>query len=157
MLSFLFVILNAINVISVNFFIEEHSSFNQSRSIYLMMIASLLEILLTIEYNFFLCISFLILNVAISLSIDIVRNDENLFFLEFIIDFVMLLIGILFKKDISTLLRENFNKNYKLIRYFSYCRDLIDNMNCYVFTMKNKKNFVYNENFKKHLMFIQKK
>ena len=157
MVSSMIIFLNTFNLIVLNFFVRGNAYVIQMRSIYILIICSFLDILLSIDYNFFLFITFFMINLILCLAVAIIKNDEDLLFIEFTVSFTFLLVAILFKKDISTLLRENFIQNYKFKRYFSYCNDLIDNMNGYLFTIKNKNILVYNENFKKHLSNIQKK
>ena len=69
--------------------------------------------------------------------IAIFKNDFLLRYLEVVICFCMLIIVVYFKKNNSILIRENFIKNYKFLRYFAYCYDLINSMNGFQFSLKN--------------------
>lgn len=51
------------------------------------------------------------------------------------------------KKYYSILQRENFLQNYKLNKLFSYCNDLINNMNGLQFTFKSNNILIFNQKF----------
>lgn len=68
--------------------------------------------------------------------------------LVLVISAFSLIIAIIFKRFVILLSRTNFLQQYMFRKYYSYCNDLIDNMNGFHISLKNRKILKFNENFK---------
>ena len=156
LISFCFVSMQMVNAILSNFFLSTDFGIFQLRTVYIMIIFSMIEILLSIDYSFFLCLSYFLINSAVCIAIPIYIDDGSKRYVETIIAVSFICIMIYFKIKTCIITRENFIQKYKFRRYFSYCYDLINSMNGFQFSRKNNKILFFNKSFKNHLLNIVK-
>jgi len=145
-------LVNCYSAIIVQFYFISNLNGVQIREAYVMIIITLFELVFTYEINIIIFLFYYLIVVATLLSITFIELLVDRERYQGIVIFTLVAFSFyIFKKDKSYILRQNFLNNYKLNKLFSYCNDLINNMNGQHFVIKNKKIEIYNENFKKFI------
>lgn len=152
-LSILISLINIYAILLTNYFYKRCRESIQIREFYILIFFSFFEISFTYEFNFFMFLYFLVINITTAIFIYIIKMPTDSGRYKEIISALLITLGCcIMKRESSLLLRDKYIQNHKLNKYFSYSFDLINSMNGLQFTLKNKQMLLYNEVFKKYLM-----
>lgn len=119
------------------------------RGVYGMMIMIIIFMVFTYEMNLLIFMFYFITNMGILIAIIFLNLEVSKDrYVDFVL-FILVSISIyFFKTDKAKLIRDNFLNNNKLFKLFSFCNNLMNNMNAQHFMIKSNKIEEYNESFK---------
>lgn len=118
------------------------------KSLYTLTLLSTLEILFSYESSIIFPFVILIINITSYLIIFAKYSQLKENAISLFISGLAIISFIVYKRYIIELNRVNFLQHYIFKKYSYYYNDIINNMNGYQFTMKNKELLKFNENYK---------
>ena len=154
LISYTIVIVQGLNALFSHFFLktEQEDTFLELRSIYTMIVFSVSEIIFSIQYDFISCYVFLAINLIVTISVCVVKDDSSQKrYIEVIMAFSCILIAFTMRRIITIISRELFLQKFKFQKFFEYCDGMIKNIPGFLITYKNNKIIGYNNRLKKFI------
>jgi len=122
--------------------------FFRLRCCYLFLIVSLVEIIFSYNFNLWVNLIVFVSNITIFLLCIFLNSNQNEFrFQELIFATVFILLIHFYKAKEMASLRDHFIQKFRLKKFYYYSDDIINNLNGFQFTLKNKKILISNDNF----------